>query len=264
MQRRCRRAESAPPSSSLAAARSPSEIRPTGTIHYRSPRKKGRGGGCVYTYIYIYVCVYIYKKKKKKPGENARERSARGEEDGERKEQVLVLKRATMRGGGEPTGWFLPLPPPPSLLSGALYPRSARKRGSGRRPRHRMVSAWIAVSGIRQESAGRAGLARLLFRSRFEAPRVSRSSEFIVRIQVSHGSLGSALDVSYSSECARDSRTSVARRSNSLGIHLTAQAAPRQKRIKTAEYKGKIVNTIIISTHFGQLHRSSRCGHIRS
>jgi len=72
----------------------------------------------------VCVCVCVYVLKKKNPGEKARERSARGEEDGERKEQVLVLKRATMRGGGEPpTGWFLPLP------LGALYPRSARKRG---------------------------------------------------------------------------------------------------------------------------------------
>lgn len=84
-----RRAES-PPSLCVrvSVSRVSPEIRPIGTIHHRSRRKKRRGEGNI-------------KKRGTTKGRRREQRKI------ERKEQVLVLKRAAMRGGAvrsEPTG----------------------------------------------------------------------------------------------------------------------------------------------------------------
>lgn len=96
----------------LSQRRVSPEIHPTGTIHHRSRRKKGHGGGNI-----------------KKEG------TAKGERKTERKEQVLVLKRAAMRGNGRArTDWV--------VLSPLIVSRSTRTVHKGqRRAKHRMVSA---------------------------------------------------------------------------------------------------------------------------
>ena len=98
----------------------------------------------------------------------------------------------------------------------------------------------IAVAGIRQESSG-CGAPRLLFRSRPMLKPLSKSSEFIVHVQVSWISFSRTRRVSYSSSriCAGFADVRRLQKKNLFDIHSS-----HQRWIKEIRYKGNSWNTL--------------------
>jgi len=139
--------------------------------------------------VCVCVCVCVLKKKTRREGAGTK-RAGRGRR---RKEGAGPRSKASDDAWRRRTAdWVVPPPPPRSIVSAVRAQKGPPGVGLG-------IEWYLHGSSFQGSVKSQPDAQRLFYFGLALKLRVSRSSEFIVQIQVSHGSLRSPLDVSYSS-----------------------------------------------------------------